>query len=1002
MKKSIFLVKNFIKKAVIKGVIGGLAFASLFHFHLASVQATEMDALRRDFNLKQGASFSTNIVIQRYDDWPGPIPFSVSGGNRVTTSINPNPATGNSSRITFTAASNAPLGMQYINVTGTAGRDVRRMTFEINVTPGTTTGPRLSVNPTSVSFPATLIGQTPAVQNFTISNSGSGTTALNISAVSLSGADASQFSINASLCQGRSLAAGASCAVSVAAASPAAARAFNASITIAASTGSVSVPLSLQGTDFLLSASPASVGLNPGGSVTLTLTANRNVNSAAQATGAIAVTTAALPAGVSASALTIANGASTGTITLTALSTAVPTSVPTTLTFTGNLSGRTKTANASLSVQAPGTFTLSATPNPISINQGSSGSVSVAINRTSFTSSITLSATGLPTGVTATSPSTSGNSSTLSLTVATTATAGTYPIVIRGVSGSTTQTTGLSLVVRALPADFSLSVSPSSVTLNAGSSATFTANLNRTNFTSAVNFTLSGLPSGVSGSCPSTSGNSASCSLTAAASATAGTSSVTIQASGGSINKTATLSLRVGSSGLSAFPGAEGFGAVSTTGGRGGTVCKVTNLSRSGAGSFQACMDLTGPAYIVFTVSGIVRDGSIECHYGNKTIAGQTSPAGIIIRGFEFDDVYEANPNCNNIIVRHLRSRPAAGTLSASGWISSDGTRLDGMRNIVLDHMSFERASDEAFQLSRSNNITIQNSIFAETLSDHYWGGMLMNYSTTSHDQDKISIHHNMWTGIQARFPEISCEENGDDRIGTSNCTNKRMQLELSNNMIYDPTDPIWYNRCTGTNAGNDCAASGPSFFVDMNWVGNYMRDRSGSDNSMMSADLMNESRNDVYYADNYRDVGLAALLGFSAPSLGARFDYPEITYTPGSDIPNYMIANVGAFPRDAMDQRLVGYLSQDINSTPTATGSRPNDTFTTLAPSCTPLSTANDTDNDGMNDNWERRNGLNVGIQDHNGTTLSSDGYTNIEVYLNELSDRVVAAGTSTSGICD
>lgn len=1001
MKISIFSVKSFIQKTVIMA----LAFAGFFIVCNPSAQAMEFYANRRDFNLKQGASFSTGVSIDRYG-YSGPVTFSFSGARGIVGSISQNPVTGNTATATFRASATAPLGIQYMILTASTGREVRRQQFEINVTKGSTptTAPRLSVNPTSVNFPVTLIGQAPAVQSFMISNSGSGTTALNISAVSLSGADVSQFSINASLCQGASLTAGASCAVSVAAASPSAARAFNASITITASTGSVSVPVSLQGTDYSLSLSPASVGLNPGSSASVTVNVNRNLNASTVASGAINVSVSGLPAGVSANSITITSGSNSGVVTLAAVSTAASTSAPSTVTFTSNLSGRIKTTSASVSVVPIGSFSLTASPNPLTITQGQLGAVSVSIARSSFTSGVTLSATALPSGVTATSTTTTGNSASLTLTVASTAIAGTYPIVIRGVGGSITQSAALSLVVRALPADFTLSLSPSSVTVNPGSSGSFTANLSRTNFTGSVNFSLSGLPEGVTGSCPATSGNSATCTLSASASAIAGTTNVSVQASGSSIQKTATLSLRVGSAeGLKAFPGAEGFGADTTSGGRGGVVCKVTTLNPTGAGSLQACMDLPEAAYIVFTVSGVI-DKSLECHAGNKTIAGQTSPAGVIVRELIADNVYEANPNCKNYIIRHMRFRAGGGERSIPGPLYGDTMRLDGVSDFVIDHSAFERSNDEAFQLSRSRNIIVQYSTIAETLSSHYWGGMLINYSNVGADLNDLSIHHNLWTGIQARFPEISCEENGDggSRLGASNCTNKRLRIELSNNMIYDPTDPIWYNRCTNTNGGNECSASSSSFFVDMNWIGNYMRDRTGSNNPVINGDLMGEARNDVYYADNYFDTGIANLVGFSMLSIASPFPYPEITYTPGIELPDHLTDNVGPFPRDPMDTRLVGYLSQNINSTPTATGSRPNDTFNLLPASCAPLSTANDSDNDGMNDNWERRKGLNVGIQDHNGTALSSEGYTNIEVYLNELSDRVIAAGSSTSGVCD
>lgn len=182
------------------------------------------------------------------------------------------------------------------------------------------------------------------------------------------------------------------------------------------------------------------------------------------------------------------------------------------------------------------------------------------------------------------------------------------------------------------------------------------------------------------------------------------------------------------------------------------------------------------------------------------------------------------------------------------------------------------------------------------------------------------------------------------------------------------------------------------------------------NENEMMLPALSDDSRNNIYYDDNVLDIGGPQEFSLAYPSISGRLDYPTIAYTSASDLADYMIATVGAFPRDTMDQRIVGYLRQNMTSVPPNTGAVVNgqtrnvrDTFAPLAPSCaSPLSAASDTDDDGMPDSWERRNGLRVGIADHNGVNLSAAGYRNIEVYLNELSDRVIAAGASTGAGCD
>src|SRR5688572_18057221 len=83
---------------------------------------------------------------------------------------------------------------------------------------------------------------------------------------------------------------------------------------------------------------------------------------------------------------------------------------------------------------------------------------------------------------------------------------------------------------------------------------------------------------------------------------------------------------------LPAFPGAEGFGAVSV-GGRGGRILAVTNLNARGPGSLQAACEAEGPRIVVFKVGGVIR-GDVTIHHPRITIAGQTAPSpGITIEG---------------------------------------------------------------------------------------------------------------------------------------------------------------------------------------------------------------------------------------------------------------------------------------------------------------------------------------------------------------------------------
>lgn len=204
-------------------------------------------------------------------------------------------------------------------------------------------------------------------------------------------------------------------------------------------------------------------------------------------------------------------------------------------------------------------FTLSDSPSSLTITQGSSGTSTISVTDVGgFTGSVTLAASGLPSGVTAsfgTNPTT--GTSVLTLTASSSATTGSSTVTITGTSGSLTATTTLALTVNstATPA-FSVSASPTSVTVTQGGSGTSTITVTSTGgFNSATTLSASGLPSGVTATfstnpvTPPANGSATSTlTLTASSSATTGTATVTITGTSGSTSHTATISLTVNAS----------------------------------------------------------------------------------------------------------------------------------------------------------------------------------------------------------------------------------------------------------------------------------------------------------------------------------------------------------------------------------------------------------------------------------------------------------------------
>src|SRR6266850_3013377 len=253
------------------------------------------------------------------------------------------------------------------------------------------------------------------------------------------------------------------------------------------------------GPDFSTSASPSSQTVVAGGNTPYTV----NVGALNGFSGMVNLTASGLPSGADASFNpTSVTGSGSSTMTVTTL-----TSTPAgtyTITITGTSPGLTHTTTVSLTVNAAATpnFSLSASPSSVTIVQGgSAGTSTITITPSNgFSGSVTLSATGVPSGVTAafgTNPATS--SSILTLTANGTATTGTATVTVTGTSSSLTHTTTVSLTVNAAATpNFSLSASPSSVTIvQGGSAGTSTIAITPSNsFSGSVSLSATGMPSG--------------------------------------------------------------------------------------------------------------------------------------------------------------------------------------------------------------------------------------------------------------------------------------------------------------------------------------------------------------------------------------------------------------------------------------------------------------------------------------------------------------------------
>lgn len=472
---------------------------------------------------------------------------------------------------------------------------------------------------------------------------------------------------------------------------------------------------------------------------------------------------------------------------------------------------------------------------------------------------------------------------------------------------------------------------------------------------------------------------------------------------------------------LAAFPGAEGFGAVAI-GGRGGDVYRVTKLTDDGSpGTLRDAIEsANGPRTIVFTVGGNIKlESKLKILSDGLTIAGQTAPGGgITLYGYPLDIT-----NRSSIIIRYLRVRP--GDFNAKGipgkpgrgnqdlkGAGGDGISLHGTTNTILDHVSISWSMDEALDISGgSKNVTVQHSIISEGLfnSFHHKGRhsratLFRGMNSPDEMSDKsggFSLVGNILAHCNMRMPLVGGEAHPSD--DTSIDQIRGLNIDVENNIIYN-----WGQRNghTATNAA-----------VNMNYVNNYLiagpstvdTDPPGEHSNLNTAMRIEEDEDDLdrffmYQSGNHMDtdkdslhngalVGDEVFIGFETfERLSTRHAFPEVTTLSAEDAYNVVLAKAGAsISRDDIDTRLIDNVmtrsgklidsQEDVGGiVPIANGTAPADS-----------------DQDGMPDTWETTHGLNPdNSDDGRDFTISNEGYTNLEVYLNEL------ASTPSDGLLD
>ena len=479
-----------------------------------------------------------------------------------------------------------------------------------------------------------------------------------------------------------------------------------------------------------------------------------------------------------------------------------------------------------------------------------------------------------------------------------------------------------------------------------------------------------------------------------------------------------------------AFPGAEGHGRF-TTGGRGGSVVRVTNLEDNAVGepvingSLRWALQQASPKTIIFDVSGTIqlKQAMKTEKKDDITIAGQTAPGnGICIAGNSF------GINSKNIIIRFVRFRP--GDIMENGESNGEPDGLGGMdsKDVIIDHCSVSWSVDECLSVYGTENLTVQWCIASEALrvSNHgkgthcyggNWGG------------NKASYHHNLIAHCESRTP----------RLGPRPSTQENEYVDIRNNVFYN-----WAgNGCYGgegmkVNMINNYYKPGPATaqasaivkyriagigvrtasyvatypaFAPMKHVwGKYYID---GNKIQGNTEVTNDNWTKGVYAQTTNGSGVDYLWTETTKDtirLREPLDPGKVTTHTADKAFEKVLAYVGcSLNRDEVDTRIVsdtrngtasfsvsgnkpGYINSPSNTKPTGA---PSD-WTPWLPSVQveiPL----DTDRDGIPDEWEKANGLNA-YNAGDAKKLNEEGYTYLEVYLNSLVEDIIKAQNEDS----
>lgn len=433
-------------------------------------------------------------------------------------------------------------------------------------------------------------------------------------------------------------------------------------------------------------------------------------------------------------------------------------------------------------------------------------------------------------------------------------------------------------------------------------------------------------------------------------------------------------------------------GGASATGGSLGTVYAVTTLEdefdrQTGTpirGSLRYAINQTGARIIIFKVAGTIHlTEPLVITNSNITILGQSAPGdGICLADYPL-----VISRANNVVIRFIRCR-----LGQVGMIQKgddyDALSVNDGKRIVIDHCSCSWSIDECVSCYGNEDFTLQYCFITESLRNaghakgaHGYGGIWGGKNA--------SFHHNLLAHHDSRNPRFD-----HDYVNTQ-CAGP---IDFVNNVVYN-----WGSNSAYGGEGSTNGAGGRQ----INFVNNYFKPGPATKSGVKTR-LLNPTTKcgnctsklegsvepgKFFLAGNHMD-GSAEVTNDNwqgvQPDEANKLDQCKAStrWTDGlTTLSNELSAEAAyetilskagcSYQRDAVDERIITEVRNNtgkIIDTPYDVGGWPE------------LKTAErpqDTDGDGIPDEWETKYGLSPDKPSDANTATLVEGMSNLEVYL-------------------